>query len=294
MTIILLLTLLGLLVSGVPVFMTLLGSTGAVLLLQHSVDPVIIIQRMIAGLDKFSIMAIPFFMFCADIMSAGQIGARLVKVAKAFFGHLPGGLAIATTAACIVFGAVSGAGAAAVVAIGSLVFTLMKEGKYDEKFSLGLILTTSTLAMLIPPSIAYVLYANITGDSIGTLFMSGLQAGCIFGLVLIVYSYIYAKRKKIPTLPKLSMKERLIALKESVLSLGLIVIILGGIYGGIFTATEAAAVATVYAIIVEVLIYKSLTVKDLFRLAVKSGQTIAMLLILIAAGSVLSWMMTAM
>ncbi len=279
---------------GVPIYMTLALSSTAALMAGMPIAAEAVIQRMIAGIDKFSIMAVPFFMFCADVMSAGEIGKRLVNVCKAFFGHLYGGIAIATTIACLIFGAVSGAGSAAVVAIGGIVYILMKEGNYDDKFSLGLILTTSTLAMLIPPSIAYILYANITGDSINDLFMSGLGAGVVFGLIICIYCYIYAKIKKIPLLPKKGWRERLQALKESGLSLGLIVVILGSIYGGICTATEAAALGCVYAIVIEVIIYRSISFKGLLKLATKSAGTISMLMILIASGSVLSWVMTVM
>lgn len=293
MAIILMAILLLFLLLGTPIYMTLilpsitaLSSTGT--------DGMIIIQRLIGGLDKFSIMAVPFFMYCADIMSAGEIGKRLVNLTKAFLGHLPGGIAIAAVAACTIFGAISGAGTAAVVAVGGLVYILMHDGRYEDHFSVGLIVTSSTLAMLIPPSIAYVLYSNITGDSIAVLFMSGLQAGLIFCLALMVFCFAYARVKKLSTLPKTNLRERLRALKEGGLSLGMIVIILGGIYGGLCTATEAAALAAVYAIFVEVLIYRSISIRELFRISVRSGRTIAMLMILIAAGSVLSWVMTAM
>ena len=154
MTVVLMVLLFGMLVAGVPIYMTLALSSAGALMWGGTVGGEAIIQRMIAGIDKFSIMAVPFFMFCADIMAQGEIGKRLINVCKAFFGHMHGGLAIATTVACLIFGAISGAGSAAVVAVGGIVYVLMKEGNYDEKFSLGLILTTSTLAMLIPPSIA--------------------------------------------------------------------------------------------------------------------------------------------
>lgn len=294
MTVVLIIFLFGFLALGVPIYMTLVLSSTVAMMTGMPIAQEAIIQRMIAGIDKFSIMAIPFFMFCADVMSAGEIGKRLVNVCKAFFGHMYGGIAIATTVACLIFGAVSGAGSAAVVAIGGIVYILMKEGNYDDKFSLGLILTTSTLAMLIPPSIAYILYANITGDSISGLFMSGLGAGCIFGVIICVYCYIYARIKKIPLLPKKNWAERLKALKESLLSLGLIVVILGSIYGGICTATEAAALGCVYAIVIEVIVYRAITFQGLLKLAAKSACTISMLMILIASGSVLSWVMTVM
>lgn len=294
MTGVLIIFLFGFLALGVPIYMTLVLSSTAAMMSGMAIAPEAIVQRMIAGIDKFSIMAVPFFMFCADVMSAGEIGKRLVNVCKAFFGHMYGGIAIATTIACLIFGAVSGAGSAAVVAIGGIVYILMKEGNYDDKFSLGLILTTSTLAMLIPPSIAYILYANITGDSISGLFMSGLGAGCIFGGIICVYCYVYARIKKIPLLPKQGWDVKLRALKESLLSLGLVVVILGSIYGGICTATEAAALGCVYAIVIEVIVYRSITAKELLKLATKSARTISMLMILIASGSVLSWVMTVM
>lgn len=294
MTSVLIICLFGFLALGVPIYMTLVLSSTAAMMAGMPIAQEAVVQRMLAGIDKFSIMAVPFFMFCADVMSAGEIGKRLVNVCKAFFGHMYGGIAIATTVACLIFGAVSGAGSAAVVAIGGIVYILMKEGNYDDKFSLGLILTTSTLAMLIPPSIAYILYANITGDSINSLFMSGLGAGIFFGLIICVYCYIYARIKKIPLLPKKSWGERLQALKDSILSLGLIVVILGSIYGGICTATEAAALGCVYAIFIEVIIYRSISLRGLLKLATKSAATISMLMILIASGSVLSWVMTVM
>ncbi len=294
MSIVLITLILGLLVLGLPIFLTLIIPSAVVVAGMPAIDATIVMQRMVVGLDKFSIMAVPFFMYCADVMSEGQIGKRLINLTRTWVGHLPGGISIATVVACLIFGAVSGAGSAAVVAIGGLVFGLMQQGKYDEKFSVGLILTSSTLAMLIPPSIAYVLYATITGDSISELFMSGLQTGILVGLVYIVYSIIVAKRRKTPLLEKASWKERFTALKDAAWALGLIVVILGGIYGGIFTATEAAAAAAVYAIIVEVFIYRSMNLKQLIHVSVKSGKTIAMLIVLIAAGSVLSWVMTVM
>ena len=292
MTLILFSMFFALLILGVPIFITLILPSLTVVSLQ-SMDTMIIIQRMVGGLDKSSILAVPFFMFCAEIMSVGQIGRRLINLAKAFLGHLPGGIAIATVVACTIFGAISGAGSAAVVAIGAIVYAMMKDSHYDTDFSSGVILTSSTLAMLIPPSIAYVLYSTITLDSIKALFMSGMQAGLICCAALMIYSFLYAKKKNFEVLPKASWGERGKALKESLLSLGMIVIILGGIYGGLCTATEAAALAVVYAILVEIVIYRSITLKQAFLVAVRSGRSIAMVMILIAAGSVLSWVITA-
>jgi len=200
---------------------------------------------------------------------------------------------MATVLACLIFGAISGAGAAAVVAIGLVVLGPLMQAGYDTDFSVGLILSSSTLAMLIPPSIAYVLYATITGASVGVLFISGLGAGVIFGLAFMIYSYFYAKKHRIPLEKKVTLSEAMASIKESIWALGLPIVIIGGIYSGLFTPTEAAAVAAMYAIFVEMVIYKSIDLKKLYEISVHSGKTIAMLMILIAAGSVLSWVMTA-
>lgn len=278
---------------GFPIFMTLIVPSFVLLETTFSsIDTVVIVQRMVMGINKFSLMAIPFFMYCADIMSEGEIGKKLINLAKTLVGHLRGGLAITTVLTCLIFGAISGAGSAAVIAIGTLIYKPLLESKYSENFSIGVILSSSTLAMLIPPSIAYVLYSTITGDSIAVLFMSGMQAGLFFGLGFVIYSYLYARKHNIPRQEKATAKEAIVAIKESFWALGLPVLILGGIYGGYFTPTEAAAVAAMYAILVELFIYRSINLVQLFNLSVKAGKTIAMLMILIAAGSVLSWVMT--
>ncbi|HOM42760.1 MAG TPA: TRAP transporter large permease, partial [Bacillota bacterium] len=279
---------------GFPIFMALIVPSIITLISYFpSIDPMVVPQRMVTGIDKFSLMAIPFFMYCADVMSEGEIGKKLINLTKTLVGHLPGGLSIATVLACLIFGAISGAGTAAVIAIGALVFKPLMENGYGEKFSLGVILSSSTLAMLIPPSIAYVLYATITGDSIAVLFMSGLEAGAIFGLAFMIYSYYYAKKNKVPLQPRATFREVIAAFKDAFWALGLPAVLLFGIYGGLFTPTEAAAVAAMYAIIVEMLIYKSIDFKKLIKVSINSGKTISMLMILIAAGSVLSWVMTA-
>lgn len=278
---------------GFPIFLTLIISSAATFLHFYSnLDPGIISQRLVMGIDKFSLMAIPFFIFAAEVMSEGEIGKKLVKLTKTLVGHLRGGFAIAVVLACLIFGAISGAGSAAVVAIGTLVYKPMIESKYGDKFSLGVVLSSSTLAMLIPPSIAYVLYATVTGASIGVLFMSGLQAGIFVGLVYTVYCYIYAKKYNIPLEPKATVKEAMVSIKSALWALGLPIVIIVGIYGGVTTPTEAAAIAAVYAIFVEMFVYKSINLKKLIDISVSSGKMIAMLMVLIAAGSVLSWVMT--
>jgi C4-dicarboxylate transporter DctM subunit len=171
-------------------------------------------------------------------------------------------------------------------------YTLMLAGRYNERFSGGLVMTSSTLGMLLPPSVPYLLYALATGTSVAALFLSGLGAGIIVGFVFIVYSYFYAKITKLPMQEKAPWSERFIAFKEAFFSLLLIVIIFVGIYGGVFTVTEAAAVAAFYAIFVEMVIYRTLSFKGLAQVSLQSGKTIAMVMMLIAAGGAFSWAVT--
>jgi C4-dicarboxylate transporter DctM subunit len=281
------------LVIGAPIFLSIMA--GTIVTFEGFGPPIpnmVLPQRMVDGVNKFSLLAIPLFIFAADIISRGQIGNRLVRLAESFVGHITGGLAIATVLACALFGAMSGIGPAAVVSIGPLVYpALIKQG-YSRGFAVGLITTASTLAMLIPPGVAMILYALQTNSSIGAIFLAGLMAGSIFTIVLCIYAYAYARMQGIKPTARLSWAQRWSAAKTAVWALGLPVFVLGGIYGGAFTPTEAAAFACVYAIIVECVIYRSMPFRDVFRAANSSSGTIAVLLILIAAGTALTYYLT--
>lgn len=292
MAILLLSLLFGFLIMGLPIFLNLMATGLITLVSFFPMDPLILIQRGIGGVNKFSLLAIPFFLLAAQIVSEGEIGERLIKLAKTLVGHLPGGLALTTVVTCMIFGAISGAGAAAVVAIGSIVYPALTKSDYGEKFSMGLILSSSSIAMLVPPGIAMVLYAILTGNSIANLFIAGLGVGILLGLGFMIYSYIYAKKHDIVLEERATLSELWDALKEGIWALGLPVIIIGGIYSGVFTPTEAAGVSVAYAAFVEMVIYKDISVKELFEIACKAGNTIAMIMILIAAGSIISWVMT--
>ncbi len=282
-----------LLVLSVPIFLSLLLPTIVAFNASDLGLPALsIAQRAVQGVNIAPLLAIPLFIFAADVISRGEIGNRLVAVADALVGHIPGGLAIATALTMAVFGAISGIGVAAVVSVGPIVYpALIKQG-YSKPFSIGLILTGSTLAMLIPPSVAVILYCLQTGQSIAKVFLSAFGAGIVFLILLILYSLFYALRHRIGASRRFSLSETTRAFRRAGWSLMLPVIILGGIYTGYFTVTEAAAVSAVYAIFVEVLIYRRLKLRDLFDVTGTSAGTIAMLLILIAAGSVMTWFMT--
>lgn len=281
------------LVIGAPIFLAILAATfGTFELFAPPMPRMVLPQRMVDGVNKFSLLAIPLFIFAADIIARGQIGSRLVAMVESFCGHLRGGLAIATILACALFGAMSGIGPAAVVSIGPIVFPALIRQGYSRGFAVGLIVTASTLAMLIPPSVAMILYALQTNTSIGAVFLSGLGSGFVFTIVLCIYAYVYARRHNIATDRRATWTERLVKTREAAFALGLPVIILGGIYGGAFTPTEAAAFACVYAMLVEVLIYRKLTVRELFRISSSSAGTISIILILVAAGTVLTYFLT--
>jgi len=252
----------------------------------------VLVQKMMQGINKFSLLAIPLFIFSADIISRGKVGQRLIRLVEAMIGHVTGGVAITTAVTCALFGALSGVGAAAVVSIGPIVYPALLRQGYSRGFAVGLILSASTLAMLIPPGVAMILYSLQTMSSVGNVFLAGLGAGVIFTALLAAYSYIYARIRGIGRLEKVPWNERLTCLKEAGWALGLPAIIFGGIYSGTFTPTEAAAGACAYAMFVETAIYRQLRFRDLFAVSSASAMVIATLLILITAGSVMTYYLT--
>jgi C4-dicarboxylate transporter, DctM subunit len=282
-----------LLLLGVPIFLSIIiPSIVSFIFYFPTMDITVIIQRLIGGIDTFSLLAIPFFMFAAELMAKGNIGSRLVSLANRLVGHLPGGLLMATVLTCTLFGAISGTGPAAIVAVGTILFPALLKSGYQEKMSLGVIVSSSTLSMLIPPGVAMILYGVISGTSIGKVFIAGVSVGFMVAVIFCVFVYIYAKINNLPRAEKATFSEVLTSLKESILPLGLPVVILGGIYLGVMTPTEAAAIAVGYVFLVEVIIYRTLSLKDVFSIAVSSGRMVAMIFILIGAGSLLSWLLT--
>ena len=285
---------LGLLILGVPIFMSMIIPCLAALRMNFpGMDMGLTIQRMVGGIDTFSLLSIPFFMYAADIMSKGDIGHKLVNFANKLVGHLPGGLAITAVVTCTIFGAISGAGPAAIVAIGLILYPALCKDGYDPDSAIGCITASSTLAMLVPPGIAMILYGVSAGASVGKLFMSGLSVGVLIAVVFSVYVCIDAIRNKIPRQKPATFKEVLQATGKAFWALGLPVIILVGIYAGVMTPTEAAAVAVAYVLVVELFIYRSISFKDVFEIGITSGRMVAMIFILIGAGSLLSWILTA-
>ena len=232
--------------------------------------------------EHYTLMAIPFFVLAGNLMSTGGVAKRMVRFAIAAVGHLRGGLAIASILACMLFAAVSGSSPATVVAIGSIVIAGMVRNGYTKEFAAGVICNAGTLGILIPPSIVMVVYAAVTEVSVGRMFMAGVVPGIMLGLMLMIAVWWRAGKLQITPPPKASGKEVLRALRDSMWGLALLVIIMGGIYGGVFTPTEAAAVSAVYALAVAVFVYRDLTFKQLPEVFLESAKTTVMIMFIVA------------
>ena len=285
-------SLLVILATGIPIFLAMLLPSALYLVKELGMQGYLIVQSYAGGMNTYTLLCVPFFTLAASIMGKGQIGPRLLKFAKNLVGHMYGGFALATIVTCTIIGAISGASVAGILIIGALVFKEMLANGYDKDFSAGLITSTSAVGMLIPPSICFVIYAMNTDTSVKKLFLAGVGSGLIWGLVFAVFSYIYARVKKIPRTPRPSFKEVLVSIKEAGWSLGLPVIIIGGMYSGKFSPTEAAAVSAGYALLVELLVYKDLNLNDFMNMLADCAKTCATVYILLAAGQVLAYTMT--
>jgi C4-dicarboxylate transporter, DctM subunit len=232
--------------------------------------------------EHYTLLAIPFFVLAGNLMSTGGVARRMVRFAIAAVGHLRGGLAIASILACMLFAAVSGSSPATVVAIGSIVIAGMVKNGYTKEFAAGVICNAGTLGILIPPSIVMVVYAAVTEVSVGRLFMAGVVPGIVLGLMLMFAVWWRAGKLQLTPPPKASFSEVFKAFRESLWGLALLAIIMGGIYGGVFTPTEAAAVSAVYALFVAVFIYRDLGFKDLPEVFLESSKTTVMLMFIVA------------
>lgn len=249
-------------------------------------------SNLFTQLDKYALMAIPMFILAGNLLSKGGSAKRIIEFAKAFVGHLPGGLPIAAIFASIIFAAVSGSSPATVAAIGSIMFGAIMAAGYPKTYAIGTITTAGSLGILIPPSIVMIIYGVTAEQSIGKLFIAGIIPGLLIGFMLIAVTYFGAKRLGFKKTKPASWKERWQKFKESFWALMTIVIIIGGIYGGIFTPTEAAAVSAIWALFVSLFIYKDIRIKDLGDVFFESAKTSAMILFIIANASMFAYFLT--
>jgi C4-dicarboxylate transporter, DctM subunit len=250
------------------------------------------IQQFMAGIRPASLIAVPMFILAADIMTRGQSANRLIDMVMKFIGHIRGGLAVSTATACTLFGAVSGSTQATVVAVGSPLRPRMLKAGYKDSFVLALIVNSSDIAFLIPPSIGMIIYGVVSNTSIAELFIAGIGPGLMILVFFATYSIIYASINGVPTEPRATWKERMVAIREAVWPLGFPVIIVGGIYGGIFSPTEAAAACVLYAFILEFVVFRSLGLQDIYAIAKSTGLITAVVFILVGAGAAFSWIIS--
>ena len=254
-------------------------------------DPVIV-QKMLGGINHTTLLAIPFFILAAELMGDGQIARRLTGFVKALVGGTRGGMGYTVIGGSLAFGSVSGSAPATVAAMGRLVYPELNAAGFPDRFSLALIVSSAETALLIPPSITFIIYGWMTGTSVAKLFVGGLAVGLVLGLAFAVLVAIEARRSGIARGPAMSWRERLQALRRAGWALGMPVIILGGIYGGVFTPTEAAVVSCVYAIFVESVVFRNLSPRKLFAITERAAISTAIIFILLALGGLLSYFIT--
>lgn len=293
MTILVLFALLfGLMLIGVPIAISL-GLSSAITIIFFSPDTVRgLVIKMFETSEHYTLLAIPFFLIAGAFMTTGGVARRLIDFANACVGHVRGGLAIGSVLACMLFAALSGSSPATVAAVGSIAIAGMVRSGYPVEFGAGIICNAGTLGILIPPSIVMVVYAAATEQSVGKMFIAGVVPGLLLGVALMLAIYIVARVKKLPAQPRATFREWIVALRKSLWGLLLIVIILGGIYSGMYTPTEAAAVAAVYSALIALFVYKDMGLKDLPRVMLDSGKMTVMLMFIIANAMLFAHVLT--
>jgi tripartite ATP-independent transporter DctM subunit len=290
MTLAMIATMVVLLLLGFPMMIPLLAATFVAFFGFFSgISPDIMVQQMLGGIRPAALTAVPMFILAADIITRGHSADRLLDLIMKFVGHVKGGLGVTAATTCTLFGAVSGSTQATVVAIGGPLRPRMLQAGYKDSYVLALIVNASDIAMLIPPSIAMIVYGVVSGTSIAELFIAGVGPGLLILVLFSAYSVAYASVHDIPTLPKATWSERLDVMKRAVWPLGFPVIIVGGIYGGVFSPTEAAAVCVLYAFLLEFVVFRSLKLPELWGIAMSTGLITAVVFILVGIGAAFSW-----
>ena len=277
---------------GVPVAVSLGASTVLTMLLFTDLDVAAMPQLIFDGINKFALMAIPMFILAGNLLSKGGSARRIIDFAKSMVGHLPGGLPMSAIFACVIFAAVSGSSPATVVAIGSIMFVAIKEAGYPKEYAVGGITTAGSLGILIPPSVVMIVYGVTAEVSIARLFMAGVVPGLMLGGMMILQTYIGAKKLGFKATTPEPWSERIKKFFRAFWALLIVVVVIGGIYGGIFTPTEAAAASAIYALIISLFVYKDIKFKDLWDICLESAITTAMIFFIIANAVVFAYLLT--
>jgi C4-dicarboxylate transporter DctM subunit len=284
--------LLALMLTGMPISISLGLTVLSFLFLMTSVPLESVALKLFTGIEKFEIMAIPFFILAGNFLTHGGVARRMINFASAMVGHFYGGLGLAGVLACALFAAVSGSSPATVVAIGAILLPAMVKAGYPSRFGAGIITTSGALGILIPPSIAMVIFSVSTGTSVGALFMAGVIPGILLAFMLGMTAWFRARKFNYPRQPKATWAERWGTFRKSMWGLFLILIVMGGIYSGVFTPTEAAAMAAVYAFVIAVFVYRDMGFKDVPKVLLSSANMSAMLLYIITNAVLFSFLMT--
>ncbi len=281
-----------LMLTGMPISISL-GLTVLTFLFTMTNVPIeSVALKLFTGIEKFEIMSIPFFILAGNFLTHGGVARRMINFASSMVGHWYGGLGLAGVMACALFAAVSGSSPATVVAIGSIILPAMVKQGFPSRFGAGVITTSGALGILIPPSLVMVMYAVATNTSVGALFMAGIIPGLVLAFLLGFTTWYLAKKNDYPRLPKASTTERLKTFREAIWGLLLIVIVIGGIYSGVFTPTEAAAMSAVYAFIIAVFVYKDMPLRAVPKILLSSASMSAMLLYIITNAVLFSFVLT--
>lgn len=292
MTVLLFISMIVLLIVGVPIAFVLCGSSIIAILSTGDIHNAIVIQRMFSGSGSFTLLAIPFFVLAGNLMSSGGISKRLVNLCNSLFGHISGGLAMVAIITCAFFAAISGSSAATAAAVGTIIIPEMLKHKYDKDFAGATVASSAELGVIIPPSIGLIQYGVATGTSISDLFMAGFLPGIFICLVLCVVAHFLCKKQGFEPSEKATRQEKIQAFKDAILAILMPVIILGGIYSGVFTPTEAAVIAVFYGLIVGVFVYKEIKLSDIPRILTDSAITMSTVLLIMSASTIFGWILT--
>jgi len=286
-----LVALFGFLLIGSPVAFSL-GLAALIMMNIQGFANDVLVQKMVGGIDSFPLLAVPFFMLAGEIMNTGGIAKRIINFSNALVGHITGGLGLVNIVASMFFGGISGSSVADTAAIGGLLIPAMKDDGYDADFSAAVTASSSTMGIVIPPSIPMILFGLMSGVSVVRMFMGGIIPGILIGLSLLILTYLISKKKKYPKGDSFSFKNVLKTGREAIWAVFLPIIIIGGIVSGKFTPTESAVIAVVYALVVSLVIYREMTVKDLPRILVETGKTTGIVMFVAGSAMVVAWLLT--
>ncbi|MCA1754601.1 MAG: TRAP transporter large permease [Spirochaeta sp.] len=290
MGLLILLSFLLFMLLGIPVAITI-GITSMIALWLGEINLLMVSQRMFAGTDSFALIAVPFFILAGDLLAKGKVSEKLVEFADSIFGFLKGGLSVVAVLAGMFFAAISGSGAATTAAVGSSLIPELKRKGYDEASSASLIASAGTIGVVIPPSVPMIIYAVIAEQSVARLFLNGFFPGLLMGLALVGIAIVQAVKRNYPTGKSPNLRNILKTFVDAIWGLMTPVIILGGIFSGYFTPSEAAVVAVVYSMFVSLVIYRDMKLRDLYQVMVRSVTTMSVIMFIIATSAALSWVL---